>query len=87
MGKKKRNKTKSKCCNAPIKLGGGVGDFSDNDEICTLHAICTKCNKPCEIKSQIRKVWIRNPKTQIKGDERGKLTEKEIKKILQQEDF
>lgn len=90
MGKKK-SKFKSQCCNAPIRLGGELGDFKDSDKACTLYAICTKCNNPCDIKSQTRKTWNINPSTKIQKDERkkfqDKLTKKEIQRYLKEEDF
>ena len=99
MGKKKRSKIKSECCNAPIKVCEGVGDFSEKDKACTLYAVCSRCGNPCDIKSTVRKVWTRNPKTQIKGDKRAKqkkyeeakeaksFTHKEIEEIRHNEDF
>lgn len=39
----------SKCHKAPVKLSGGVGDFSDNDRVVTMHYICTKCNEACDL--------------------------------------
>lgn len=36
---------KSKCCNAPVKVGGG-----DVREISTRFYVCLQCNKPCDIK-------------------------------------
>jgi hypothetical protein len=32
---------KSKCCNAPVKVGG---------EHTTHYYVCIKCNKPCDIR-------------------------------------
>jgi len=34
----------SQCCNAP-KESSGIGDFEEND-ICTMNDICSKCKKP-----------------------------------------
>jgi hypothetical protein len=91
VGKKKRNKILSSCCRAEIRFSDPSPDFIGDDpktmKIGTCSAICSKCNKPCNIYTPIRKVWTRNPKTQILEDNRGKLTEKEIKKILKEEDF
>lgn len=39
----------SACHRAPVKLVGGVGDFSDHEEGITMHYICTTCGKPCNI--------------------------------------
>lgn len=88
---KKKSNYKSACCNAPIRLGGGVGDFSEDDKSCTLYAICTKCNNSCDIKSQTRKTWAINPSTKIQKDERkkfkDKLTKKEVERYRANEDF
>jgi hypothetical protein len=90
MGKKK-SKYKSNCCNAPIKVGEGIGDFSEKDKACTLYAVCSKCGSPCDIKSNTRKVWTINPSTKIKKDERkkfkDKLTKKDIENYRKNEDF
>ena len=89
MGKKKRNKILSACCKAEIRYSDPAPDFigDKNPTIGTCYCICSKCGKPCNFYTPIRKVWTRNPKTQILEDNRGKLTEKEIKKILKEEDF
>jgi hypothetical protein len=90
MGKRK-SKLKSNCCNAPIKVGEGIGDFSEKDKACTLYAVCSKCNKPCDIKSDTRKVWTINPSTKVKKDDRkkfkDKLTKTEIENYRKNEDF
>ena len=36
---------KSKCCNAPLKEVG-MGDFHDEDTICSMYWICMDCEKP-----------------------------------------
>ena len=43
----KTNET-SKCCNAPVSIEG-IGDFREQDEVCTQHYSCTKCGKPCDL--------------------------------------
>jgi L-lactate utilization protein LutB len=88
MGKKK-SKIKSACCKAPIISSEPAPDFigDKNPSVGTCCCICTKCNKPCNFYIPIRRTWIINPKTKVKGDEREELTKKEIKKILKEEDF
>jgi L-lactate utilization protein LutB len=88
MGKKKRSKIKSECCKAEVRYSDPAPDFIGDDpktmRIGTVYAICTKCNQPCNIYIPIRKVWTRNPKTQVQGDKRGKIKKKEIKKEIQE---
>jgi len=48
----KLNGDKSRCCNAPTKLVGGIGDFSDHDEAITMHYECTKCGIACDLALQ-----------------------------------
>ena len=38
----------SECCNANVKTGG-LPDFVDSKEVCTIGFICLKCNKPCNV--------------------------------------
>ncbi len=38
----------SKCHEAPCKLVGGIGDFSDHEEGITMHYECTECGQPCD---------------------------------------
>ena len=40
------------CCNAEVKVVSGLPDFIGDKEkdFCTMCHICTKCNKPCNIK-------------------------------------
>lgn len=40
---------RSACHNAPVKLSGGQGDFSDQDEVVTMSYICTVCGQPCDL--------------------------------------
>ena len=46
---------RSKCCNAKVKVVGRTA----------LHYECLKCEEPCDVNFILRKVWTRNPKTQI----------------------
>lgn len=91
--KNKKSNLKSICCNAEIKTNMSpdfVGDNPENQIIGTCYYICTKCNQPCDVYSKQRKVWTRNPKTQIiqsKKKKSTKLTPKELKEIHSQEDF
>lgn len=84
---KKKNKLlipKSKCCYADIKMGG-IGDFREGDKQVTMYYICTKCGRACDSLTVIRKTWVRNPVTKIKGDGRGKIKEKIIKKEIKED--
>jgi hypothetical protein len=92
--KKKKNNLKSTCCNAEIDIDMAPDFIGDNPKtmiIGTCCYLCSKCNKPCDVYLKERKTWTRNPKTQILGDNRGKvkekLTKKEIKEIRRNEDF
>lgn len=93
MGKKKRNKILSACCKAEIRSSDPAPDFigDKNPTIGTCCCICSKCGKPCNFYTPIRKVWTKNPATKIKGDERekkeNKLTKKEIDYYRKNEDF
>lgn len=88
MGKKKSN-LKSTCCNAEIKV------HTSSDEIdkegCTNYYVCTKCHQPCNFYLKERKVWIRNPKTQIISNKKkkdwNKLSKQEIEDYRKHEDF
>ncbi len=81
MSKKNKNNLKSNCCNAKIKIVGKI----------TMYYVCLKCKKPCDVHVNKRKVWIRNPKTQIvpnKNKQKStKLTSNELKEIHKNEDF
>lgn len=50
---------KSKCCNAETKLSNPSPDFygdkPKNMKIGTRFFICSKCNKPCDIKIKRKK--------------------------------
>lgn len=85
---KKRNKILSKCCRAEIRYSDFAPDFFGDDpktmQIGTVSAICTKCNKPCNFYIPIRRTWIRNPKTQIRGDKRNEIRQKTIKKEIEE---
>lgn len=85
--KKNKSHLKSNCCNADVKIGG-IPDF---ERICTQYYICVKCNEACDVHSNERKQWTRNPKTQIVPDKRDKnkklFTDKELKQIHLGEDF
>jgi len=86
----KKNKEKSNCCHAPVRVSG-IPDFEGDKSVCIQYYICTKCNEPCDIYIPIRRIWTRNPVTKVKGDERGKyktkLTKKEIEEFRRNEDF
>lgn len=48
---------RSRCCNAEVRAGG-MPDFLGSKEVCTVHYVCLKCNKPCDVaasKSQKQK--------------------------------
>lgn len=53
---------KSKCCNAPVTVEG-MGDFHDKDEVCTCYHVCSKCEKPCDIKTTLQ---VGQPKPKYK---------------------
>lgn len=38
---------KSKCCNAPVTITGGMPE--DDDRGKTSYFVCTKCDEPCDI--------------------------------------
>jgi CO dehydrogenase/acetyl-CoA synthase alpha subunit len=92
---KKKNNYKSDCCRAKVRFSDFAPDFIGDDpktmKIGTCYYICTKCEEACDIYIPIRKVWARNPSEQIIGNKRKKvsvkLTDKEIKEILKNEDF
>jgi len=49
----------SRCCGAEVKTDG-MPDFLGSDEICTVHFVCLKCNKPCNVarpKNHKRKIF------------------------------
>ena len=49
---------RSKCCNAKVRAWG-MPDFLGSKEVCTVHYVCRKCNKPCDLmaaKGQKRKI-------------------------------
>lgn len=39
----------SNCHKAPTELSGGIGDFSDHDEVVTMSYICSSCKQPCDL--------------------------------------
>jgi hypothetical protein len=86
--KEKMNKLKSTCCKAEVKFSNSSPDFfgdkSETMTIGTCYCICSKCGEPCNIMSVERKLWKRNPKTQIKKDKRNKIHKKEIDKEIQE---
>ena len=43
------NKELSNCCKSEVKIGG-------DDKEGTHYYICTKCNKPCDLYSEIREL-------------------------------
>jgi hypothetical protein len=91
MGKTKRNKSqlRSNCCNAKTKIG--VGNFEGDKSAYTQYYICNECDKICDVHVVERKMWIRNPKTQIQPNKKEKnkklFTEKELKNFRMNEDF
>jgi DNA-directed RNA polymerase subunit RPC12/RpoP len=75
MTKKRSNLSeRSKCCGFKVVVRGKT----------TMHYVCLACGQPCDIYYNQRKTWIRNPKTKILEDERGKIKEKEINKEIQE---
>ena len=92
---KKKNNLKSSCCRAKVRFSDFAPDFIGDDpktiKIGTCYATCTKCGEPCNTYIPIRKVWTRNPKTQIVPNKNKKsstkLTDKEIREFLKGEDF
>ncbi len=49
---------RSKCCNAKARAWG-MPDFLGSKEVCTVHYVCRKCSKPCDLmvaKGQKRKI-------------------------------
>lgn len=70
----KKITTKSKCCNAKVKIIGKI----------TMYYVCTKCKQPCDIITIHRKVWERNPVTKIKKSKKI-YNRKNNKKIKEEE--
>jgi hypothetical protein len=72
---------RSLCCNSKVVVRGKT----------TMYYVCLKCGEACDVYYTERKVWTRNPKTQILGDkrakEKNKLTKKEIEEFRKNEDF
>ena len=93
--KKYKSNLKSTCCNAEITYSELSSDFSgdkiENMTYGTISCICTGCKQPCNIYLKVRNAWKINPVTKVIGDkrvkEKNKLTKKEIRKILKEEDF
>jgi L-lactate utilization protein LutB len=83
MGKKKNKIILSSCCRAKVRVSG-IGDFEGDKSACTQCYVCTKCNDACDIYIPIRRVWNINPSTKIKGDERAKITNKEINREIKE---
>jgi hypothetical protein len=82
---KKKKPLKSICCNADVRVEG----MDDFDKACTMYHVCTYCNKPCDVTVKIRRKWAINPKTRVIPNKKKdrKFTDKELKKIHQEEDF
>jgi hypothetical protein len=72
---------RSNCCNYRVVIRGKV----------TIHYVCLACGEACDIHFIERKLWARNPKTQIipnkKKKSSTKLNPKELKEIHKSEDF
>ena len=49
------DKPLSECHEAPTTLGGGTGDFRDDDRPVTMHYVCTYCHKACNLLVTSRK--------------------------------
>jgi len=49
-------KYKSECCGAKV-FTSGMGDFHDKDTPCTMHYICDKCKKACNIVGMKQQNW------------------------------
>ena len=79
----KKSKIKSSCCKAKVRLIGKNNPITNNGKV-TCYLICTKCNKPCDIYTPIRKIWKINPVTKIKGDERNKQRKKQAEKEIRE---
>ncbi|MFH0806045.1 MAG: hypothetical protein V1901_04170 [Patescibacteria group bacterium] len=71
---------KSNCCNAEVKISTPIDDFFGKKKqlLGTFYYICKKCNLACDIRIKERKIWNRNPGTQILKDKRQKIKTKEI---------
>jgi len=76
-----KSNLKSNCCNAKIKV---EGDEDFKGITCTMYYVCTKCKKDCDFHLDDRKTWKINPVTKVKGDNRGKIKEKLIKKEIKE---
>ena len=77
---------KSKCCKAKVKSNMSsdfIGDNPNTQKIGTCYYICTACEEPCNVISIKRKMWNRNPQTQIIPDKRKKIKNNIIKKEME----
>ena len=45
---RRKMKLKSKCCGAEVTVGG-LGDFDDDDKVCTRYYICKSCGNACDV--------------------------------------
>lgn len=59
------SKPLSNCHQAPVKLVGGTGDFSDHDKGITMHYECTQCGKACDIDDSNNKELASQPKPSL----------------------
>ena len=86
--KKIKSNLKSVCCGAEIKFSEFAPDFiGDNPQtmtIGTVSCLCTECGEPCNIYIKNRRTWKINPVTKIKGDERGKIKERQAKREIKE---
>ena len=80
---KKKKPLKSRCCNAPVRVEG----MDDFDKQCTMYHVCTKCNNACDVIIKERKTWKINPKSRIVPNKKKLFTDKELRKLRQEEDF
>jgi len=69
----KKITTKSKCCNAKVKVIGKV----------TMYYVCVKCKQACDIITIPRKIWKRSPVTKIKKSKKI-YNRKKLKKIKEE---
>ena len=84
MKNKKKSTLRSNCCNAEVKYSDPAPDFlgDKHPKIGTCYCICSKCSEPCNVHSNQRKIWVRNPKTRIvpnkKKDQQRKIADEEL---------
>jgi hypothetical protein len=77
MGKSKsKTASRSKCCNAKVKVVGNV----------TMYHVCTKCHQPCDTFYVERKTWEINPKTRVVPNKKHRDDQRELNELRRMTD-